>query len=218
MTQLFRQKPQRNKSQRLTQCISVKWGFPRLFPLRHNDKLNIEFNSVGVDLIKIKIYNYLGKMINQKEIATNDKRIILDIKEMPQGNYDATFTIGTSTLTNAGSTDIFVAQFDINGVFDSAKGFGSTDSDIVNDVARGGPGNIPYVCGAFKSPTLSFGTTTITNINPGTYDAFIFSIDTNLNNVWANRYGGNNDDQLVNLNIACTGLFMSGSFTSVLIC
>ncbi len=173
---------------------------------------------MGVDLIKIKIYNYLGKMINQKEIATNDKRIILDIKEMPQGNYDATFTIGTSTLTNAGSTDIFVAQFDINGVFDSAKGFGSTDSDIVNDVARGGPGNIPYVCGAFKSPTLSFGTTTITNINPGTYDAFIFSIDTNLNNVWANRYGGNNDDQLVNLNIACTGLFMSGSFTSVLIC
>ncbi len=63
-------------------------GFSQVFlPVGHHDKLNIEFNSAAIDLVKINIYNYLGQMINQKEIAINEKRIVFDIKEMPQGVY-----------------------------------------------------------------------------------------------------------------------------------
>ncbi len=90
--------------------------------------------------------------------------------------YSPAITFSTTTLTNAGGQDIFIAKFDSGGSVLWAKSEGGIKYDYGQGIATDANGNI-YVSGQFSSPTITFDTITLTNaVNIYTYDIFIAKI------------------------------------------
>ena len=124
----------------------------------------------------------------------------------------ATISFGSTTLTNAGSADIFLAKYDANGNVLWAKSAGGTGDDEANSVAVDASGNC-YVTGYFFSPTISFGSTTLTNA--GGYDIFLAKYDATGNVLWAKSVGGISDEQATSVAVDASGnTYMAGLFTS----
>ena len=97
----------------------------------------------------------------------------------------------TTTLTNVGVRDMFLTKFDSVGNVVWAKSAGGTDVDEMRSVAVDANGNI-YVTGWFKSSSIVFGATTLTNAGDG--DMFLAKYDALGNVVWAKSTGGPNTD------------------------
>ena len=86
----------------------------------------------------------------------------------------STVGFGSATLTNAGSYDVFVAKLTDAGNFGWAQRAGGTGREEAYALAVSGTS--VYVAGTFDSPTANFGTTTLTNPNPGTRAGFLAAL------------------------------------------
>lgn len=132
--------------------------------------------------------------------------------------FSATITFGINTLTNADATqntaDIFIAKYDATGNIIWAKRAGGTDDDRGNGICVDNNGNV-YVTGYFKSSSITFGTTTLTNASIYA-DVFITKYDATTGNaIWAKRAGGNYDDESNDINIDAQGNpIITGYFNS----
>jgi hypothetical protein len=99
-----------------------------------------------------------------------------------------------------------------------AKGLGGTNDDVATCVATDAEGNA-FVTGYFRSSTITFGTITLANSNPGSEDIFIVKYDAAGNAVWAKRAGGINIDRGNSIstdlggNVLVTGWFYSSSIS-----
>jgi hypothetical protein len=98
-----------------------------------------------------------------------------------------TITFGSFTLTNTGSEDLFLVKYDASGNVLWAKSAIGTESDYGFSVAVDAAGN-PYLGGVFGSPTINFGSITLTNTSGG--DMFLVKYDTGGNALWAKCTGG----------------------------
>ncbi|MGD0710935.1 MAG: SBBP repeat-containing protein [Bacteroidales bacterium] len=126
------------------------------------------------------------------------------------------FDIITLTNTNVLFNDIFLVKYDANGNTLWARNAGGVDDDKAYAVAVDASGNA-YLTGYFNSPTITFGSTTITN--GGIYNIFLSKYSTDGNLIWANRLGGNNDDVANSIALDATGnIFVTGDFLSDTIC
>ena len=127
-----------------------------------------------------------------------------------------TITFGTTTLNNAGSTNIFIVKYDASGTVLWAKSAGGTDNDFGFGVATDGSGNV-LVTGWFRSPTITFGTTTLTNAGLG--NMFIVKYDASGTVLWAKSAGGTDNDYGRGVatdgsgNVLVTGQFSSPTIT-----
>jgi hypothetical protein len=81
-----------------------------------------------------------------------------------------TVPFDTTTLTNAGSNDIFITKYNANGNLQWVTGSGGTGNDEPLGIAVDPSGNISVI-GSFTSSMLSFGTTTLTNVD--SFDIFV---------------------------------------------
>ncbi len=127
-----------------------------------------------------------------------------------------TITFGSSTLTNSGGFDMFLAKYDSNGNFIWAKRGGGISLDAANSVAVDASGNI-LVAGVFNGPTITFGSITLSNAGTGSsLDLFLAKYDANGNVLWAKSAGGNSDDEgySVALGQGGTNIFITGYFWS----
>lgn len=131
------------------------------------------------------------------------------------GSFSSTTIIfGSTTLTNAnaGTDDIFFVKHDNNGNILWAQrtgGVGTDGGTIISD----GSGNV-YATGWFNSPTITFGSTTLTNATISS-DIFIVKYDNNGNVLWAQRAGGANSDFGNCITVDCNGyIYVSGPFYS----
>lgn len=77
------------------------------------------------------------------------------------GTYTTTTTFGTTTLSNSGYEDVFVAKYDAGGNVLWARNAGGVNFDIAYTVATDAVGNV-IVGGSFASPGITFGSTTLT--------------------------------------------------------
>ncbi len=102
-----------------------------------------------------------------------------------------TITFGSTTLTNLGSYDVFLAKFDAGGNVLWAKSAGGTDDDEANAVATDASGNV-YGTGYFSSPAITFGSTTLTNA--GIQNMYLVKYDSEGNVLWAKSAGGTDHD------------------------
>jgi hypothetical protein len=99
--------------------------------------------------------------------------------------YDSA-TFGSTTLTNNGVYDIFIAKLDSSGNWLWAKNAGGSSNDSGNGIAVDASGN-SYVTGYFDS-NATFGYTTLTS--NGDDDIFVTKLDSSGNWLWAKKAGG----------------------------
>lgn len=131
--------------------------------------------------------------------------------------------LGTYSLTNAGSFNVFLAKFDALGNVQWAMSFGGTNDDEGFSVATDPAGNA-FVTGFFSSPTMILGTYTLTNT--GHNDIFIAKVSPAGTVLWAESAGGTGSDEAMSVasdhygNAYVTGYYATGltigtnSFTS----
>ncbi|MBI3502443.1 MAG: SBBP repeat-containing protein [Bacteroidetes bacterium] len=90
------------------------------------------------------------------------------------GEFLGTITFGTDTITSAGSMDIYFAKYDSfgNAIWAVRTGGNGTDEGL--NCSADANGNV-VATGIFSAPSITFGSTTLTNAdNTGnTYDIFI---------------------------------------------
>jgi hypothetical protein len=128
------------------------------------------------------------------------------------GVYSSNFTLGGTTLTNAGSYDLFVAKYDINGNDIWVKSVSGTAWDESYCLSVDASGNV-YITGTFTSSTLTFGSITLTNA--GSADMFIAKYDGNGNVVWSKSTGGNDYETASSVMVNDAGdIYATGSFSS----
>ena len=126
----------------------------------------------------------------------------------------STLAFGSTTLTNVGSYDIFLAKYDVNGNVLWAKNAGGTSSDGALSVAVDASGNT-YLAGSFTSSTLAFSSTTLTNANVGWDDIFLAKYDVNGNVLWAKNAGGMGGDMAYSVSVDVSGnIYLTGGFAS----
>jgi len=131
---------------------------------------------------------------------------------------NSSITFGSIVLTNSGIFgDIFITKYDSNGNVLWAKSEGGLDDDEARSVSNSG-GNL-YITGWFKSPYITFGSTTLINANSGVPDMFITKYNSEGDVLWAKGTGGGNFDYANSVatddagNVYQTGYFYSSSVT-----
>ena len=129
------------------------------------------------------------------------------------GFFDSpTLTFGSTTLVNAGSSDIFIAKYDSAGNTAWAKRAGGASYDFGYSVAVNGSGT-SFITGLFASPTIAFGATTLTSA--GGSDAFLVSYDAAGNLAWAKSMGGAQNDDGLGVTVDTAGAcYIVGDFGS----
>jgi hypothetical protein len=135
------------------------------------------------------------------------------------GWFTGALIVGSVVLPNAGGVDLFIAKFDGNGNVIWAKRDGGPYDDWAFSVNADASGNL-FVTGIFSSPTISFGSTILTNADPSghTNDIFIAKYNSNGNALWAKRAGGIDDDQCNSVSTDANGnAFITGCFRSLTI-
>ncbi len=131
------------------------------------------------------------------------------------GKYlSSTVTFGSTSLTNAGQTDIFLVKYDNAGTVVWAKKAGGSSYENCSNMTVDAAGNT-YLTGDFFSPTLAFGGTTLTNAGTNTTDIYIVRYD-NVGNVsWAKSAGGTTGDIGFGICVNALGaIYVTGDFTS----
>ena len=164
--------------------------------------------SAGRDDIFVAKYDASGDLVWAKRAGGTTDDVGVGMAVDGSGNSyvtgifsgSATFGPGDAnetTLTSAGSEDIFVAKHDASGDLVWAKRAGGTSPDQGLGIAVGGAGH-SYVTGRFRgSATLGAGETnetTLTSAAPFDPDIFVAKYDASEDLVWAKRAGGASPD------------------------
>ncbi len=98
---------------------------------------------------------------------------------------------GPDTLTNLGYQNAFLVKYDTAGNVIWAKNIGGTNTDEAVGVATDASGNV-VVAGSFNSPSIMFGSITVTNYSlDGTDNMFVAKLDSTGATIWANQGMGN---------------------------
>jgi hypothetical protein len=122
--------------------------------------------------------------------------------------------VGNTILHNSGLgfDEIFIAKYDSTGNLDWAKGIGGSDDDKATALATDRQGNI-YMVGYFYSPSITFGSFTLTNGGSG--DIFIVKFDMFGNALWAKREGGPSLEIPYSISLDGSGnMIIGGRFSS----
>lgn len=126
------------------------------------------------------------------------------------GFFAGAVDFGGGPLTSAGSSDIFVAKYNANGVHQWSKRFGSTDLDEGHGIALDANGHV-LVTGFFIG-TVDFGGGPLVAAGSG-QELFIAKYDMDGNHVWSQRFGDNFADVGMSIavdtsdNVAVAGYF-----------
>lgn len=133
------------------------------------------------------------------------------------GNFfSSIITFGSTTLTNVGTNDIFIVKYDTNGTVLWAKSAGGLSYEEPYSVAIDISENA-YITGGFRSKTVAFDSTNLTNADStsNTYDIFVAKYNTSGNLEWAKRFGGTNWDEGNSIALDTLGnIYVAGIFSS----
>ncbi len=104
-----------------------------------------------------------------------------------------TISFNSTILNNAGRHDLFLVKYDSNGNLTWANRAGGVYNDMAASVATDTSGNV-FVSGNFESPSLTFGTVTITKTD--TCQMFIVKYNSAGTALWATNAGKTNPDDI----------------------
>lgn len=139
----------------------------------------------------------------------------------PNGNVlitgmmqSATVIFGSTSLTNNGISDVFLAKYDPAGNVLWATNAGGTGPDFGKGVVTDTSGNI-YVTGSFRSVPAHFGTYNINSTNSSALDYFVAKFNSSGTVQWAKSGGGITNDEGYSIAVdAAENIYVCGYFTS----
>ncbi len=134
------------------------------------------------------------------------------------GGFNSTSLLfGSTTLTNAmaGTSDIFVARYDLSGASVWARKSGGADSEAGNGIAADSAGNI-YLTGYFISSSISFGSITINDFSVGYRDLYVASYNNAGTPLWATAVGSTYDEtsNAISVGASSAHVYIGGTFNS----
>ncbi len=129
--------------------------------------------------------------------------------EYVTGYFYGPVTFGSTTLPNSGHRDIFVTKYDSLGNVIWAKSAGGTMDDFSEGIAADATGNV-FITGHFRSPSITFGSTTLTN--SGNQAFFMVKYSTSGAVIWAKGFNGCDYGHCVCTDVSGNSYF-AGSFT-----
>lgn len=122
----------------------------------------------------------------------------------------SSMTFGTSTLTNSGSTDVFITMYTVGGTPAWARQGSGTSFDYAYAVAVDRFG-FSYITGKFNSSSLTFGSDILTKA--GNHDVFVTKYGIDGSVVWARRAGVSGDNVSVSVAADTSGnCYIAGNF------
>lgn len=156
--------------------------------------------AATVDDIFITKYDINGNILWAKKAGGNLDDYPFSATVDASGNiyitgfFRSSISFDAITIFSAGFRDLFVVKYDTNGNALWAKRAGGSDDDEGEAIAVDATGQV-YVTGFFQSPTITFGSTTLTNTTSSYYvDLFIAKYDSSGNPLWARKAGGTKHD------------------------
>jgi hypothetical protein len=125
------------------------------------------------------------------------------------GYYTNTADFGPVTATASGY-DPFVAKVNTSGVFQWVQTFGSSGTDLGNDITFADDGNIVAVGDFFG--TVNIGATSL--VSPGGSSIYVAKFNKSTGSpIWANSFGGTMDDGSMAISVNGNGdIYVGGSF------
>lgn len=128
------------------------------------------------------------------------------------GYYASTsLAIGTTTLTNSGSNDSYLAKYNAAGIATWAMHIGGTGSDVLQSIFTDASGNV-FITGYF-SGTVAVGSVSLTST--GGSDIFVAEVDGSGAVLWAKKFGGTSTDIPNSICLDASGnVLIGGYFTS----
>ncbi|AHJ96997.1 hypothetical protein Hsw_1402 [Hymenobacter swuensis DY53] len=134
------------------------------------------------------------------------------------GTFRGTITLGNTTLTSTGQTDIFVAKLNSAGQWQWAAAGGSAADDSNTGLALDATGNV-YLTGDFSGSSAVFGSSTLTN--GGATDPYVAKLSASGQWLWATSAAGPVTDHSSGLaldaagNVLIAGTFGGAAFGSI---
>lgn len=136
------------------------------------------------------------------------------------GSFSNTVTLGSTQITSAGLSDIFVAKADASGNFVWAKQIGSFyDAEEGQEITQDASGNI-YIAGIYRGTTNFHTSGGIANLTSnGSVDNFILKLAPDGNFIYALGLGGSNPyERIYNLSPSGNSIYTVGRFIENLNC
>jgi len=187
--------------------------------------INGDVSGNSSDIFTAK-YDSLGNFVWAKSGSGNNNDYGTAISSDAIGNSYVTgrfvspsVTFGTTTLINAGGVgcnDIFIVKYSPSGNVVWAKREGSNYEDRNNGILADDFGNF-YVTGWFYDPTITLGTTVLTNtdITYNSPDIYIAKYDGSGNVLWAKSAQGDSFEGTYGIAVDPNGnSYVTGDFTS----
>lgn len=134
------------------------------------------------------------------------------------GTYSSSFFFAGTTMSVAGSNDVFIAKYNSKGEGVWIQRITGSTTDEVKDVVADANGNI-YVTGEvspnagyYNSPDdVRTGNALRTSIN-GNSDVFLAKYSSDGRLVWFKTYGGGSSDIGTSIALHSTGIYLTGTF------
>lgn len=134
------------------------------------------------------------------------------------GTYSSSFFFAGTTMSVAGSNDVFIAKYNSKGEGVWIQRITGSTTDEVKDVVADANGNI-YVTGEvspnagyYNSPDeVRTGNALRTPIN-GNSDVFLAKYSSDGRLVWFKTYGGGSSDIGTSIALHSTGIYLTGTF------
>lgn len=177
-------------------------------------------NNAGAGDFYVTKYDSSGKVLWAKSAGGSSYDFAKSVAFDPTGNVmitgyftSPTLKIGTTTLTNAGDADAFIAKMDANGDPVWLKAIAGNKNEYGNGICTDGLGNI-YFTGVTETAALTVGTDNLTN--NGNYDILVVKYNASGNVEWSKLVGGTYYEVANSIAADLSGndVFITGDFAS----
>ena len=174
---------------------------------------------MGANDIFLAKYDLSGNLVWAERAGGVYNEKALGITCDPTGNiyicgfYNDSATFGDSvTVLGRGKNDIYIAKYDLNGVFQWVRTAGSSQRDEAKSIKCDAQGNI-YICGMY-SDGAAFGSQTLTS-PLGYFNSFLAKYAPDGTLLWVKSGGGDYDDVGWSLTIdKADKIYMSGEYNA----
>jgi hypothetical protein len=176
-------------------------------------------SGFGSDLF-VAEFDSAGSLMWAKSAGGNDNDIPACVAAddsgyiyMTGGFYSSSITFGAFTLNNANAgnnNDLFIVKYDLSGNVLWAEKAGGAADDAGFGLASDHAGNV-YLTGSYISPSITFGTTTLNNLTPGS-NMFLIKFNSAGNVLWARQSLGGSADAFSVAADSDGSAFVTGDF------